>query len=116
MIKKYVIEKGTQIPLCAIVDDMYIDYLKNKTLNNANIEKFINNGLEKNTLEIEEMTFKVYKIMEKSHKKLIGYNYVINNCTNFLDVAKQPMTYKDRQFTIDKIMKNEYIQEVLWDG
>lgn len=117
--KQYIVENGIQIPLCAVIDNNYVDYLTGQVIENKNTIKFIQNGLLKKTLKSKKMEFEIQQIITVVEnvyaEKIVGYNYVINGCTNYLDINKKTMDNSNRQFVIDRILEGKYKLEVIWE-
>lgn len=111
---KYVFEKGISMPLCAVQNDTYFDYLTGQVIENKNVIKFISRGLKNKSMKIDEYDLKIYKIIDLDLEKTIAYNYQINGVANYLDMNKNPFNKKIRQFVIDKLLTREYIQELIW--
>lgn len=134
---KYVIEKGCQLPLCAIKNNAFFDYLLKQPITNKNTLSFIQEGLENKSMEIKDIDFTIYEIKQdifetykildedanKEHilhrkidEKTVAYNYCIDGCTNYLDENKKIMSFDNRQHIIDKLMTGEYKQTCIWSG
>lgn len=131
MTKQYIVEKGCSLPLCCIDNGVYIDYLSGQVIDNKNTLNFIKEGLERKSMKIKDIDFVIYEISyEKEgdlkfvgvHKlvlntihTVVAYNYVINGCSNYLSEDKQPLTNDKRQYIVDKLMKGEYEQVIIWE-
>ena len=117
--KQYILENDVQMPLCAVINDNYIDYLTGQVIDNENTLNFIQRGLERKTLLLKKLNFTIYQVVTVSEntrdRKLIGYNYVINGCTNYLDKNKKTVSNSDRQHIVNNILENKYKMEVIWE-
>ena len=111
---KYVIEKGCQLPLCAIKNNAFFDYLLKQPITNKNTLSFIQEGLENKSMEIKDIDFAIYEIKQDIFKTC--YNYCIDGCTNYLDENKKVMSFDNRQHIIDKLMTGEYKQTCIWSS
>ena len=118
---KYVDEKDNIMPLCAIIDNKYFNYITGETVS-EDVTVFINQKLKHNTAYIKEFELCVYEIAEYPYKyspfihvrNIIGYIYQINGVSNFLDSDKRLLDGHVKQFIIDNIMKGKYEQELIW--
>lgn len=129
---KYIVEKNNTMPLCAVIDNIYFNYLDGQVIDNKNALKFIENGLKSKSLKIVDMDLVIYEIKEYENIEVAtygysrnfnsdaydwlvrAYDYQINGCSNYLDINKQPLNKSSRQYIIDKLMNGEYIQEKIW--
>ncbi len=115
---KYLVEKGLQIPLCAVKENKYINVLTKSEIFNKNTLNFIENGLENKKIEIKEMSFNIYEIGYFKNKNIfvtVAYKYMINGLSNYLDTDKQILRDNDRQFIFKKIISGDYIERLIWD-
>lgn len=115
---EYVFENGIAMPLCAVIDDIYFDYLSGQVIENEDVLSFIKNGIKNKSLNIKKINLIIYVIEEyilpTYDRRFIAYNYQINGSSNYLNIKKQPVDDITRQHIIDKLMNNEYIQEIIW--
>lgn len=111
---KYVFEKGISMPLCAVDNDIYFNYITGQVIDNKSTIKFITRGLKNKSMKIDEYDFKIYKIVDVNLNKTVAYNYEINGASNYLETNKNPLNRKIRQFVIDKLLSGEYIEELIW--
>lgn len=111
---KYVFEKGISMPLCAVQNGAYFDYLTGQVVDNKNVLDFINKGLKNKSMKIQEYDLKIYKIVDVESNKLVAYNYEINGVANYLETNKNPFNKKIRQFIVNKLFTGEYKQELIW--
>lgn len=112
----YVLEKGVDMPLCAVINDVYFNFFDGRVINNVEIIKFIMNGLKTKKMEIRKLDLKIYVIQEyimpTYDRAFIAYNYCINGMSNYLSYYKQPI--KDVHFIKNKLMNGEYFQKLIW--
>lgn len=125
---KYIVENGCSFPLCALIDDNYVNYLTGEVITNQSIISFIKNGLKWKSMKVVEMELIIYEISgmkwvrgsSGEHHGLVytpvAYNYQINGCSNYLNDNKQPLSSSERQFVVNKLMLKEYKQEIIWGG
>lgn len=114
---KYLIEKGIIMPLCAVQDDLYFDYLTGQVITNENTLKFIENGIKNKTIEIKEISLNIYKIgyiFGCNKLCTVAYNYIINGCSNYLGLDKRVLYKDERNLIINKLMNGTYIEELIW--
>ena len=111
---KYVFENGITMPLCAVKNGIYFNYLTGQAIDNKNVLNFINKGLENKSMKIKSFDLKIYKVVDIETNKTIGYNYEINGIANYLETNKNPFNSKIRSFIIEKLLTGEYIQELIW--
>ncbi|MBS7020384.1 MAG: hypothetical protein KH135_00725 [Firmicutes bacterium] len=131
MTKQYIVEKSCTLPLCCVDNDVYFDYMTGQIIDNPNTLNFIEEGLKRKSMKIEDIDLVIYEMAyEKEgnikyvggHKlvldtihTIVAYNYVINGCSNYLDESKHLLTNDRRQYIIDKLMKGEYEQVKIWE-
>lgn len=135
MTKKYIVENGCSLPLCCVDNGVYFDYMTGLVIDNPNTINFIKEGLKRKSMKVEDIDLVIYKIIKNEYEwgfrddplrgktmepfkideSIIAYNYVINGCSNYLDENKQPLTNDKRQYIIDKLMKGEYEQVIIWE-
>lgn len=131
MTKRYIVEKGCSLPLCCVDNDVYFDYMTGQVIDNTNTLNFIKEGLKRKSMKVKDIDLVIYEISYErdgnvkyvgSHKlvldtihTVVAYNYVINGCSNYLSENKQPLTNDKRQYIIDKLMKGEYEQVMIWE-
>lgn len=114
--KEYVFEKGLSLPLCAVIDDNYVDYLTGQIIDNQNVLNFIKKGLKQKKLLIKEIKFVIYKVVNVVKKNdLVGYNYCINGCFNYLDKNRCLLLSTYQQIIRNKLMNGEFKQVLLWE-
>jgi hypothetical protein len=115
---KYVVEKGVQIPLCAIVDNNYVDYMTGCIISKKTIIQFINKGLMKKTMNIKNIDLAIYEILgcfsSDGVIETIGYNYKLNGISNYFDKQMRIYPSYDRQKIIDGLLNGKYKQELIW--
>lgn len=115
---KYVIEKGVQIPLCAIVDNNYVDYMTGCIISKETTIQFINKGLMKKTMNIKNIDLAIYEILgcfsSDGVIETIGYNYKLNGISNYFDKQMRIYSSYDRQKIIDGLLNGKYKQELIW--
>lgn len=118
MTKQYLVENGCSLPLCYVDNDVYIDYLSGQVIDNKNVLNFIKEGLERKSMKIKDIDLVIYQIVTSGNindRRFVAYNYVINGCSNYLSENKQPLTNDKRQYIVDKLMKGEYEQVIIWE-
>lgn len=111
---KYVFEKGISMPLCAVKDNIYFDYLTGQAITNKNALDFIKRGLKNKSMKLQDYDLKIYRIADTENDTTIAYNYEINGVSNYLETNKVPFNSQVRQFIIDKLLTGEYKQELIW--
>ena len=114
---KYVFEKGITMPVCAIQDDIYFNFLTGQVLNHEQ-EYLVKQKIINKTMKIEECDLKIYKVIDKETNQTISFNYQMNETPNYLETGigtyKYPFNERIRQFIKDKLKTGEYIQELMW--
>lgn len=115
---KYVYDKMAKMPLCAISNEQYVDYLNGQAITSKSTIEFINKSLKNKEFQIVELDLNIYEIEEYIMPTydccLVGYNYQINGVSNFLDKNKKPFTKMQRRYIISNLMKNKYKQTRIW--
>ncbi|MBE6139307.1 MAG: hypothetical protein E7174_02220 [Firmicutes bacterium] len=105
------------MPICAIKNDTYIDFLSNKELEVDKLN-FIKELIKNNKIIIKDIDLKIYVIheyiMPTYDRAFIAYNYCINGISNYLTYYKQPV--KNDFIIKKKLLSREYFQELLWSG
>lgn len=105
------------MPICAIKNDTYIDFLSNKELEVDKLN-FIKELIKNNKIIIKDIDLKIYVIheyiMPTYDRAFIAYNYCINGISNYLTYYKQPV--KNDFIIKKKLLSREYSQELLWSG
>lgn len=114
---KYVFEKDISMPVCAIKNDIYFNFLSGEVLKTEQ-ERFIKQKIINKTAKILECDLKIYRVIDKETNKTISFNYQINGTPNYLETGigtyKYPFNERIRQFIKDKLKTGEYIQELMW--
>lgn len=114
---KYIFEKDSSMPLCAFKDKLYFNYLNGEVITNKHTLNFIEEGLKRKSMEIREIDLVIYEISGiYIGSGFVGYNYVINGCSNYLSENKQPLTHEERRYVVDNLMEGSYMQELIWGG
>jgi len=105
------------MPLCAIKNDTYVDFLSGKELELDKLN-FIKELIKNNKVLIKEINLRIYVIheyiMPTYDRAFIAYNYCINGISNYLTYYKQPI--KNDYLIKKKLLSREYFQELLWSG
>lgn len=112
---KYIVERDYQLPLCAVVDDGYMDFNYNPVIE-KNAIKFINDGLKRHYLKTKILDFSIYGIREKSKPLYQCYIYHLNGHSNYFDRDKRLLSNNERQYIIDHLISGDYVEEVVWNG
>ena len=105
------------MPICAIKNDKYIDFLNNKELD---LDKllFVKELIKNKKVEIRDIDLKIYIVMEyimpTYDRTFIAYNFCINGISNYLSYYKQPI--KNDYLIKKKILNKEYFQKNIWSG
>ena len=111
------------MPLCAVVGNLYFDYLTGKQIKQESVLEFIKNGLERKSMQIVELDLNVCKITgegvylydsTQTRPFTIGYIFYVNGYANYLDRRKQPFSRFYRQEIIDRLMSGKFKEELIW--
>lgn len=113
---KYLFEKNISMPLCAVKDNLYFNFLDGQVIDNENVISFIKESIKRKSIVVKETDLVIYKVISIDNKKtnIIAYNYLFNGCSNYIDKQKQLISYEERQYVINNIMNGTYKQEIIW--
>jgi len=105
------------MPICAIKNNSYIDFISGKELELDKLT-FIKNLIKHNKVVIKEIDLKIYVVQEyimpTYDRAFRAYNYCINGISNYLTYYKQPI--KNDFIIKKKLLNREYFQEIIWSG
>lgn len=120
---KYVFEHGVSMPLCAVVGNLYFDYLTGKQIKKESVLEFIKKGLERKTMAVVELDLSVYKIVGEGVYLLdstqtrpftVGYIFYMNGYANYLDRRKQPFNRFEKEAVRERLMNGKFKEELVW--
>lgn len=116
---KYLVEKENTIPLCAVKDDIYINYLKNEIIDDDKILKFIQKGINNRKIAIKDYILIIYEFgyINKNNKfVLLSYNYEINGQSNYLSRDLHLMSEEHRKILFDKKIRGKCFMRLKWNN
>lgn len=113
---KYLFEKGVDMPICAVRNEFYIDYLTGLIITEESKINFIKEGIKTKRFFTKDVDLNIYIIEEeisKNHdRKFIAFNYCFNGASNYLSYNKQPI--KNINILKKNLSIGKYFQTLVW--
>ncbi len=111
---KYLFEKDVGMPLCAVKDKYYIDLLTGEVITNPNKLEFIEKYIKNKSIYENDARVEIIAIKTKTSRKLIGYAYIIDDISYFLNEEFNLLTNEETQFVNKQLCDDKYVLESIW--
>lgn len=114
---KYIVDKITNKPLCAVINGEYVDYRVGAMISDEN-SRYIDKGIPKYYKKIE-LDFNLYILYKKKvhgiFKNILGYIYEINGVENYLDSDERILNIIERRDVAKMISNGSIKKELIWN-
>lgn len=105
------------MPLCAIKNNAYINFLTGEVITDDNILQFIHKNINNGNIKIEILVLNIYEIgyIDENKKfSLISYNCEINGHSNYLTPELKLISEEKRRILFNRIIKGKYLIKLKW--